>query len=181
MYKVSESTIQKVFNAWTNVIHRYFGTLNFWSLRSIEENAFTIIVCALSIKYRSEKATIESYKYIIALDSKSNVCFSSGLYDPTTTNHDVLIESGLINKLDSSKDIALIDNSYGAAELLKAQNIRTSLPKTAKQSQGKTVYRVKQNKITCDIFRGVYDKNQLEKIVLVSNMLVNYIQLVQSK
>jgi hypothetical protein len=73
----------------------------------------------------------------------------------------------------------LIDPSYKAADLLKSRNIQTTLPKNF-QNQGKTTFRVKQNKITCDIL-DISDKEELEKIVLVSNMLVNYIHLVQSK
>lgn len=72
----------------------------------------------------------------------------------------------------------MIDKSFNIQDLLKERNINTTLPtKLAGSENNKTVYRVKQNRITIEHVRDIDDKEMLEKIVYTSNMLISYTDL----
>lgn len=72
----------------------------------------------------------------------------------------------------------MMDKSFSVQNILKERNISTSLPaKVAGTESNKTVYRVKQNRITIEQAKDIEGKEMLEKIVYTSNMLISYIDL----
>lgn len=177
LYKLSDFSLKEIFKIWTNSIFKYFQTLNFWDNRVILKDNFTCVICTLNIRFRQGKQ-IKSQKHLIALDSKSNVCFNSQLYSQDTPNQQILIESGILDKLDPLSDIVSIDKGYNALDLLKSRRIQMTIPKSQKSdSTQPTVYKVKQNRITMDILQ--LPEEELSKVVMVSNMIFSYIRLTE--
>lgn len=129
-----------------------------------------------------EEEVVKSLKYMIAIDSesKSNVCFNSTLYPYETPNHTIFTESGILDKFDYATDIIRIDKSYEVGDLLRQMKIKTALPKEQSNQQSKTVtaYKIKQNKITMELIEN-FDRDELDKIVIVSNLLFNYIRITE--
>lgn len=127
-----------------------------------------------------EEEVVKSLKYMIAIDSESNVCFNSTLYPYETPNHTIFTESGILDKFDSATDIIRIDKSYEVGDLLRQMKIKTALPKEQSNQQSKTVtaYKIKQNKITMELVEN-FDRDELDKIVIVSNLLFNYIRITE--
>ena len=83
MYGSSVINIENIFQTVTTLLHDYFKSSDFWLARKSEKGNYTVLFFILPMKLS---------KFLIALDSKSNVIFCSNLY-LNTTNREIILDT----------------------------------------------------------------------------------------
>lgn len=91
MYGLSSGSLASIFKQMAEILYEYFSQLDFWSTRKFENGSYTILFFVLRIRI---------YKYIIALDSNSNVIYCSDLYPNVTAHKDIILKTNVSHFLN---------------------------------------------------------------------------------
>lgn len=90
MYLVSPVALTAMFKQISDLLHEYFSQFDFWSARKYVNGSYSILLFVLPIR---------TYKYIIVLDSNSNVIYCSKLFPIAKPNRDIILEAKVISSI----------------------------------------------------------------------------------
>ena len=216
-FKVSVSTLSRIFTTWVNLMYVKFNELLLWpSRRRVDRNmpeifqklypsTRVIIDCTEFFIQRpssltTQSATFSSYKNtntckaLVGISPDGAFTFISPLYEGSITDRELVIVSGLLEKLERG-DSVMADKGFDIDDLLLPLGVRLNIPPFLDSKQGqmlpsevratksiaavrihveRAIGRLKEYQILCErIDNSLF--NILDRIVFVAAMLCNYL------
>ena len=213
--RVSVSTLSRYFTSWINLMYWKFDDLLVWpSRRRIDRNmpdcfkthypsTRIIIDCTEFFIERPsclaiQSSTFSSYKNhntvksLVGITPDGTISFVSEAYEGSISDREVVIDSGVVNKL-AHGDSVMADKGFDIQDLLVANGVRLNIPPFMNSAQRmlpqdimktksiaavrvhveRAIGRVKQ----FSLLDGVIDNNLfdlLEQMIFVAAMLCNF-------
>lgn len=149
-YNISQPTVSSIFRRWLNVMHSFFIQLPIWPTKDVVQkfmpNCFKkiypstrVIIDGTEIfiqkpsNYVIQSSTYSTYKShntakgIIGITPNGFVCFVSNLYPGRISERELLLRSGLLDKLTPG-DLILADKGFTIDKECRQRNIDLAIP-----------------------------------------------------
>lgn len=149
-YDISQSTVSRMFRFWINVMYSYFIQIPIWPSREIVKKympecfiskypSTRIILDGTEIfiekpsDYTVQSSTYSVYKAhntargIIGITPNGFVCFISELYPGRTSEREIILNSGLLEKLEPG-DSVMADKGFTISKELADIDVDLNIP-----------------------------------------------------
>lgn len=134
-FGLNESVVHRIFCSWTSFMHRRLTALPLWGSRESITRRMPQDFANKFPKVRVTLATAEigcpssgTLKGMIGMSPDGLVSFVSALFPGTTSNRDVVRQSGFLDLRFDAGDYVIANQSFYIADLLEPLQVKLSIP-----------------------------------------------------